>query len=843
MEQIEDIYPLSPTQQGILFHCLYSQEAGLYTSQWSYAIHRDFNAEAFALAWQNVIERHSIFRTAFVWEGLDESVQVAFRSVKLPLTQEDWSGLSGPEQEQRLEAFLRADRLRGFEFSKAPLLRLTLIKLTDAAHHFIWTYHHLLMDGWSESLVLGELSALYWSSCRNQPAQLEPSRPYGSYIAWLRRQDLSKAEAFWRTTLDGFTKPTRLGTDPTASAQKGGDARRVRLAAEATSKLMATARRHQLTLNTLIQGAWALLLSHLSGERDIVFGTTVSGRPAELPGVESMVGLFINTLPVRVRVEPEESLLSWLKRIQERQAEMLRYEYSPLVQIQEWSDVPRGVPLFETILVFQNTPINGSQPEQPERRERLELSNVRFDEGKTNFALSLDVEPGRELSLNISFESGRFDASLIEGWLESLEALLRAFVDHLDVKLNALQLTLDDLERQRQVKKEQELGHANLRKLGSVKRRALQVSPAGKDVSPAGKESSNGDAPPAALAPPVGARRKSVGASQQSWVTEESLAPDASSALLMQPAIRGVDLSTWARNNRAFIEERLLRHGAILFRNFDVKTVSDFEKFIAATSKEVTDYNDRSSPRSRLSESVYTSTDHPPDQSIFLHNENSYSSTWPLKIFFHCVTPALQGGETPIADCRGIFRRIDPSVRQLFIRKQVMYVRNFGDGFGLPWQSAFQTNDRKVVETFCREAGIECEWKEGQRLRTRQVHPAIARHPYTGDVVWFNQAPLFHLTSLEPSVRAELTKEFAEEDLPINSYFGDGSVIEEWVLEELKNAYRQQQLVFPWRQGDILLLDNMLMAHGRMPYSGARKIVVGMADPLGWKGVDLSGIE
>jgi alpha-ketoglutarate-dependent taurine dioxygenase len=302
--------------------------------------------------------------------------------------------------------------------------------------------------------------------------------------------------------------------------------------------------------------------------------------------------------------------------------------------------------------------------------------------------------------------------------------------------------------------------------------------------------------------------------------------------LVIKPKGEHVDVTAWAAGNREFVETQLVRHGGILFRGFDITTPVTFEQLCRAVSTQLLEYNERSSPRTEVSPNVYTSTDYPPDQSIFLHNENSYQRTFPRKIFFFCLTPAKTGGETPIADCRKVFQRISPHVREHFIEKGWMYVRNFGDGFGLPWQTVFQTESRDVVERECHRKGIKAEWKDDQRLRVSTVLPAVAKHPLTADLSWFNHATFFHVTTLDPVLREVLLEEFAEEDLPTNTYYGDGSRIESDVLEQLREAYRQETVSFPYEAGDVMLLDNMLTAHGRAPYSGPRKILVTMADAV-----------
>lgn len=338
-------------------------------------------------------------------------------------------------------------------------------------------------------------------------------------------------------------------------------------------------------------------------------------------------------------------------------------------------------------------------------------------------------------------------------------------------------------------------------------------------------------------------RRKTLRVSQKELVTAERLQPNLPLPLVIQPVVDGVDLVSWATNNREFIETHLLRHGGILFRNFALKSVAEFEQFMVASVGEPIAYLDRATPRSQVTGNIYTSTEYPAAHSIELHNESSYASTWPLKICFFCITPPWQGGETPIADARKVFTRIDPKIKERFIQQQVRYVRNFGGGLGIPWETAFQTKDRAVIEEYCRRAGIEFEWKEGNRLKTQQVRPAVARHPRTGEMIWFNQATAFHISTLEPMLREALLAELPEEEIPKNVYYGDGSRIEPAVLEELRESYRQETVTFSWQEGDLLMLDNMSVAHGRASFVGPRKIVVGMAEPFHWQDMECRGAE
>ena len=330
----------------------------------------------------------------------------------------------------------------------------------------------------------------------------------------------------------------------------------------------------------------------------------------------------------------------------------------------------------------------------------------------------------------------------------------------------------------------------------------------------------------------VGVKRKSVNVLQTELIKTGYLDSETRIPMVIQPAVDGVDLVTWAASNREYVADHLLKNRALLFRGFNVKTAAELEHFVEATSTgSMLEYRDRSSPRHQVHDKIYTSTDYPNDQSIFLHNEGTYWLTWPLKIYFYCQTAAEQGGETPIADVRRVYERVSVPTRRRFIDRQVLYQRNFNQGFGLTWQTVFQTSDPQVVEEYCRRNAIEFEWRGEGRLRTRQVRPAVAQRPGTGEWVWFNHAAFFHVTTLEETLRDVLLAEFAVEDLPFNTYYGDGSEIEAEVLEELRAAYQAEKVSFGWQRGDVLLLDNMSVAHGREPYVGERKVLVGMAEP------------
>lgn len=325
--------------------------------------------------------------------------------------------------------------------------------------------------------------------------------------------------------------------------------------------------------------------------------------------------------------------------------------------------------------------------------------------------------------------------------------------------------------------------------------------------------------------------RRGLAAGSGGLVRFEPLFPGGSMPLSCRPALPGVSLPDWAAENRALVEARLLQHGAILFRGFDVSSLDEFNRCIDAVSGGALEYLFRASPRTQIARrfNIYSSTDYPAPERIFPHNEHSYSPVFPLHLYFYCDTPSATGGETPLGDTRQLLARIDPAVREAFVRRRIMYVRNYGDGMGLPWQTAFQTDQPAEVEDYCRKIGIEAEWKPDGRLRTRQIGPALIRHPRTGEAVWFNHGTFFNALSLPDSIREPLLAEFGPEDLPQNTFYGDGAPIEPETVAHLQEAYRSIMVEFPWQKGDVVLLDNILAVHARNAYSGSRKVLTAMA--------------
>ncbi|MBD2665602.1 condensation domain protein [Richelia sinica FACHB-800] len=1361
-KNIESIYPLSPSQLGMLFNTVsVGEKSGIYVEQLSCNLTGNLHLPAFEQAWQRVVARHSILRTAFVWKTQDEPRQVVFRQVEIKINYQDWRGQESTLQQQQLEEFLKTDRAQGFNLSKPPLMRLAILHLRDDSYHFVWSHHHILIDGWCLFLLFKELLSFYQAIAKNQAVHIPPTRPYQDYITWLKQQNLETANIFWQKTLQGFTQPTALGLpvgdetyrELTAASGKKSDA----LSATTTATLQSLVKQNRITFNTLIQGIWALLLNRYSNHQDVIFGITVAGRPVDLVGSESMVGLFINTLPLRISITPDFPLWSWLQNIYTLNLELREYEHISTGQIYQCSQLPGGVPLYESLLVFENYPLDYSILQSPNLD--IHITDICSQGAQTQYPLTILVSVDSECKFSLIYDQRRFDDRDIDLILSQWVNLLQFIAHHPDINLETLlaKIPIEQIPHIRpRCKQEQTIFHQflatpqtpveamvsqiwtkilglpqidiheNFFNLGGHSLLATQVIsqirqvfqlelPLGKlfefptiagfskEIEQIHQKQSQSKLPPLvavnrtekiplsyaqerlwlvsqlqandatynelftlrltgflniealehslneivhrhealrtsfytdehgqpfqAIAPNVkiklsilelshlsisdqdgeiqhlinqeyhhpfdlsqvpllrctllriheqehivlfsihhivsdgwsmgvltrelaalytafsanklsplpplpiqyadfavwqrqylqGERKENLltywqqqlanlpalqlptthprgevktnrGASysflipnslvqevqllsQQAGVTlfmtllasfkillqryshqddivvgtdvanrnhteieqligffinllvlrtdlsgnptfldllqrirHQTLAayahqdlpfdelvralqperhlsnqvplfqvlfvlqntpnsvlelpglalnsievesgisrfdlalllretdsgitgkwqynadlfttdtitqftnhwqtllnsivtsphsrintlemltttekrqknmeqqerkaakrqkfmsiapqpvnlsveqliktdylPDSPKfPLVIQPHSPEVDLIFWAENNREYLQTKLFTHGAILFRDFPVKSVAEFENFAQTICPNLfAEYGDL--PRTGEGGNVYGSTPYPADKAILFHNESSHLHCFPLKIWFYCVQPATKGGETPIVECRKAYKLLSPQLREKLATKQLMYVRNFAEGLDVSWQNFFRTTNKKDVENYCIQAGIDFEWYDDNGLVTRQIRPALAIHPQTGEPVFFNQIQLHHISYLDVDVRDSLLSLFGESKLPRNVYFGDSTPITAVEIAEINQVYQQSQTSFSWQKGDIIMLDNMLTAHGRNPFVGERKIVVAMGEMT--NGSDIKNIE
>jgi amino acid adenylation domain-containing protein len=441
---IEDSYPLSSMQQGMLFHSLQSDQAGVDIEQLLCTLCENLNIAAFEQSWQRVVARHPVLRSSFHWQGFDQPIQQVHQQVQLPFVQEDWRYLPDLEQIDRLQTYLQSDRQQGFELNQAPLLRLAVFRVAEAKYQIIWTFHHILLDGRSFPLILNEVFAFYEAICREQDLPLAQPPAYGSYINWLQQQNWSEAKNYWRQLLQGFKTPTPLpATRPSQRlSEQGQGEEQIQLSATTTAAMRSLAQQHNLTPNTLVQGAWALLLNYYSGAGDVVFGATRACRRSALKDAEAMVGLFINTLPVRVRIAPEMPLLPWLKNLRKQHLEVRPYEHTPLAEVQQWSEVPPGQSLFNSLVVFENYCLNTTLQNQGASWKSREFQLFE----QPSYPLVLVGQLDSELILRLSYDRRQFDSVTITRLLGHLSALLEGIVANPEQRLGDLSV-LTEAER------------------------------------------------------------------------------------------------------------------------------------------------------------------------------------------------------------------------------------------------------------------------------------------------------------------------------------------------------------------------------------------------------------
>ncbi len=444
-KKIDSLYPLTPTQQGILFETLAATEGGIHIEQSVWDFHGHVDLDIFRQTWQMTLDKHPILRTVYAWDRLDEPVQIVLNQVAVPFIYEDWQQASDTEQTAKFETWLQEDRLRGFNMNQAPLIRLALFQLTESHYYFVWTFHHILIDGWSGALIWKDVLAYHQALSEQFAPQLESNRSYEDYFIWLKKQDLSQAQTFWQHMLNGFIEPNGLGKKveiPAEKAERGYGVERIHLSETETTKLQTLVKQHRFTLNNITQAVWALLLARYSQRSDIVFGTTVSGRPPLLQGVESIVGMMINAIPLRLSIDPQQNLWDWLKHIQTANLERQDYEYCSTGQIHAWSDISSALPLYDTLFVFENYP---EKPTALQAKDhRIGLHNQGTIGAQTKYTLSVLVTPETELECKIIFDKAHFDASNVRLILEQFMTLLNHILENPEITLENLQNSISD---------------------------------------------------------------------------------------------------------------------------------------------------------------------------------------------------------------------------------------------------------------------------------------------------------------------------------------------------------------------------------------------------------------
>ncbi len=426
--------PLSPLQQGLLFHALAGDQniGGEYVVQVQLRLTGPLRTDLVRRVWQELADRYEVLRSTVRWRDVDEPVQLVHPHRDIPVTEIDAG--------QRWDDWLAADRHAGFDLAAGPLLRVALLRHSAQRHTMVVTNHHIILDGWSSTRLLDTFLTAYRRAAADQPSAIEPVRPFADYLTWLAAQDQDAARAYWQRRLAGFTRPTTISDDPPSDAGAPDPVDLVvTLPAADTARLVASARREHLTMSTLLHTAWAVVLGRHAGSDDVVFGSTVSGRPAELDGVESMLGLFINTLPVRLTLPHDRPARAVLHRTQDELTELRDVEYSSLAEVQRLVGLAPGRRLFDSILVVENYPAPaGGGPDGELRVEQVATSE------RTSYPLTVAVTVGEQLLVRLSYRPDRWDGQRARWLVDQLLTALTSLAERPDLPIGDTPVLTDD---------------------------------------------------------------------------------------------------------------------------------------------------------------------------------------------------------------------------------------------------------------------------------------------------------------------------------------------------------------------------------------------------------------
>ncbi|MCW8127247.1 amino acid adenylation domain-containing protein, partial [Microbulbifer halophilus] len=773
--------PLSDAQRRVWFmQQLDPADAG-FNMAFAVELRGPVDGGALRGALEQVSRRHEILRTTY--RTLDgEPLQWIHDTLSVDFTE---TGLPAGEGESGLERRLAEEARRPFDLEREAPLRVRLYRRGERDFVCQFVQHHIASDAWSTALLLDEVIACYGGETL-PPLPLQ----YADYAAWqqseARRSQCAEGLSFWRRTLAGMPPQLALPFDfPRPERDDGrGDAVNFQWCGREWRALRDFARERELSLFMLLLAALGLVLQRETRSGDLVIGTDVANRePAE---TESLIGFFVNLVALRLKPRPDASFADYLEAVRRVCLDAFSHQQVPFDRVVETMGLPRQRnthPLLQALLVMQNTP--GQRRQLPDIR----VSPRAGAQQHSKFDMALFASETEEaLQMRWVYRPSLFRRTTIERLRDRLRAILDRALAAPDTPLNEFYLHSASEESMTSSAQKQR----KLSKLGKLRRR------------------------PAAAAPPEP-------------VTSRPLRQGETFPLLVESRDPDLDPLAWAAAQRERVEEWLGRHGGLLFRGFRLPTPVAFEDFCRTLYPELYgQYGDL--PRREVGKKIYRSTPYPADRMILFHNESAHQHRWPRRQWFYCEQPAPVGGATPIVDCRRLYRALPGWLRDKLQRKQLLYIRNFDGRIDVSWQHFFKTDSREAVEATCREGDIRFSWGDGDSLHTRQRGPAVIRHPRTGELSFFNQIQLYHPAFLDDDVRGELLAAGGEERLPRHVCYGDGEPLEPEAIALISEAYERFAVRFDWRQGDVVMLDNMLAAHARDPFEGERRIAVAMGD-------------
>jgi alpha-ketoglutarate-dependent taurine dioxygenase/acyl carrier protein len=801
-----DHLPLSFAQQRLWFLTQMDPESGTYNLPFALRLGGALNHRILERSFLALVRRHESLRTTFpAVEGEPRQVVVEVDRFAIPV--EDLTALSESERGMAIGRYAEAQTQRPFHLDRDLPIRALLLRVSADAHILLVTVHHIAADAWSLAVVTHEVATIYNALANevegagiqsgDEPETLLPALPvqYRDFAVWQRQwlqgALLEREIGYWKQRLGSTPPQLMLPTDharPERQSYRGGRLA-FHLSGEILEPLRRLSRRQGVTLFMTLLAAFKLLLSKFSGQTDILVGTDVANR--NRAETEQLVGFFVNLLPLRTDLSGNPSFVQLLGRVRETALGAYAHQDVPFEKIVDSLKLTRDLgrnPLVQVLFVLQNVPPPSLQ------LAGVNVESLEFEHEVSRFDVGLFMEETEDgCAVLWKFSRDLFEPQTIAGWTQRFLRLLQQIGLSPECGIETLEMDDADVKEARRMDTKQR-NDERLQRFKAIKPK------------------------PVALA-------------QRTLVSGRPLVDGRAMPWLYTPAVDDVDLAGWVREQRSRLQRELLQSGALLFRGFALKTVQDFESVAQAFCGELFgDYGDL--PREKSGRHVYGSTPYPPDKPILFHNESSHMHRWPQKQFFFCLQAAQEGGQTPIVDGRLMFKGLRPDLRERLREKQLMYVRNFVPAVDVSWQDFFRTSGKAEVEALCAKNGMDWQWLEKGGLRTKQVCPAIIEHPDTGESVFFNQIQLHHVSCLEPAVRDSLLSMLGIDSLPRNVYYGDGTPLEDEVVEEIGLLYERTAVRFPWQEGDLIMLDNMLVAHARDPFVGPRKIVVAMGDMI-----------
>nr|WP_262880400.1 non-ribosomal peptide synthetase [Pseudomonas paralcaligenes] len=755
-------------------------------------LHGELSVERLLQSLAGVVARHDVLRTAYLQDDEGDPIAVIQPHISLDVPVLDISDWPRARQEERVAEDTLDNARQPIDMEQAPLWRARILKLAGDEHVLLFSMHHIISDGWSMGVLVNELVTRYGQLTQGLALEA-PALPiqYADYAVWQLRLEesgvLGQQAVYWRDTLAGYSGQLDLPFDTPRNPkgdQQGGVVS-FTLSEALSERLRGLAQAAGVTPYIALLTAFGMFLQRLSGCDDVVIGADIAGR--HQPELEGLIGFFVNVLPLRSNFSAEVTFAERLVRMRQVMLDALEHQDLPFDHIVESAGakrIPGMNPLVQVLFVMDNLPARASS------LHGVQVEEVPNSQVHSKFDMALFMgEQDKCLSGAWQYASSLYRR-------ETIEAFVSAWTDTLEHIAANQSFTVGDID------------------MAVAPSMAPQINANSKEkADKLGKFLKKG-----------GATIRPLNAA----VREYPLLPDQAFPLVMEPNDPGLDLVGWVAANRPLIEARLGENAGILFRGFEVNGIEGFEAFAEAVQPGLYgQYGDL--PKKEGGKNTYRSTPYPEQKMILFHNESSHQDRWPRKQMFYCELPSPIGGATPVVDCRVMYQRLPQALRQTLEEKGLLYIRTF-TGFDVPWQHFFKTEERASVEARCRESGIEWQWLEEDGLQIRTWCPAIITHPITGQRSFFNQVQLHHPFWLDADVRDDLVGMFGNDRLPRNVYYGDGSSIAEADLQAIGELYEACAVRFDWRKGDIILLDNMLVAHARDPFEGPRKIVVAMGD-------------